>query len=100
MKKTGNKVRFEWDETKNLINQAKHKVSFYEAQCAFLDVNRIILEDIKHSTNEKRYYCLGIVNDLVMTVRFTYRKKIIRIIGAGYWRKGRDIYEEKNRKTS
>jgi len=28
-----------------------------------------------------------------LTVRFTYRGSVIRIIGAGYWRKGRKIYE-------
>jgi predicted DNA binding CopG/RHH family protein len=32
-----------------------------------------------------------------MTVRFTYRKNRIRIIGAGYWRKGKDIYERENK---
>ena len=32
-----------------------------------------------------------------MTVRFTYRGKVIRLIGAGYWRKGRKIYEEENK---
>ena len=30
-----------------------------------------------------------------MTVRFTYRNEIVRIIGAGYWRAGRKIYEKK-----
>jgi hypothetical protein len=31
-----------------------------------------------------------------VTVRFTYREGVIRIYGAGYWRKGRKIYEEAN----
>jgi hypothetical protein len=31
-----------------------------------------------------------------MTVRFTYGKSKIRIIGAGYWRKGKKIYEKEN----
>jgi hypothetical protein len=31
-----------------------------------------------------------------MTVRFTYRKDLIRILGAGYWRKGKKIYEQQN----
>ena len=35
------------------------------------------------------------VDDGVLTVRFTYRRKKIRIYGAGYWRKGRKIYERK-----
>jgi hypothetical protein len=32
----------------------------------------------------------------ILTVRFTYRREVIRIIGAGYWRKGREIYEREN----
>ena len=93
MKKTTN---FEWDEEKNKENISKHKVSFYLAQYAFSDSNRVILEDLKHSQKEKRYYCIGKVDDEIMTVRFTYRKNIIRIFGAGYWRKGKKIYEEQN----
>jgi uncharacterized protein len=67
------------------------------AQYAFADPKRIILEDISHSSeSEKRYYCVGKVGEGILTVRFTYRDDLIRIIGAGYWRKGKSIYEEKN----
>lgn len=31
-----------------------------------------------------------------LTVRFAYREGVIRIIGAGYWRRGKKIYEEQN----
>jgi uncharacterized DUF497 family protein len=61
----------------------------------FVDHRRIILEDLKHSDAEKRYYCIGKLGDDILTVRFTYRENTIRIIGAGYWRKGRKYYEEK-----
>ncbi len=89
------KVHFEWDETKNIANQEKHGISFFEAQQAFLDPNRMIFEDIEHSTdNENRYYCFGKIDDAIMTVRFTYRNNVIRIFGAGYWRKGKKIYEK------
>ena len=88
---------FEWDSTKDLINQEKHGVSFALAQLAFLDHQRIILEDLDHSGDENRYYCLGKVTDGILTVRFTYRKRKIRIIGAGYWRKGKKIYEGENK---
>ncbi len=77
--------------------QTKHGVSFAFAQLAFLDEHRVILEDLDHSHEEKRYYCLGKVAGGVMTVRFTYRLNKIRIIGAGYWRKGKSIYEEENK---
>ena len=50
---------FEWDSSKDKMNQEKHGVSFALAQLAFLDYNRVILEDLEHSDEEKRYYCLA-----------------------------------------
>lgn len=87
---------FDWDEKKNSINIRKHGVSFQDAQKAFFDPNRIIVEDLEHSANEQRYFCLGKVDDGILTVRFIYRDGIIRIFGAGYWRKGKIRYEEEN----
>src|SRR4030067_1892598 len=91
------KTRFEWGEDKDKENQAKHNVSFSLAQRAFLDPHRIIVEDVDHSTEEERFYCIGRVGEGIMTVRFTYRSNVVRIYGAGYWRKGRKIYEEQNK---
>ena len=91
-----NKSNFEWDENKNRENIEKHGIAFAVAQHAFLDENRIILDDESHSKIEQRFYCLGKVADGILTVRFTYRKNRIRIFGAGYWRKGKKIYEKEN----
>ncbi len=91
------KESFEWDVDKNAENQGKHGVSFAEAQYAFADPERIIAKDLSHSTeSEERYYCFGEVGEGIMTVRFTYRHDVIRIFGAGYWRKGKKIYEHEN----
>jgi uncharacterized protein len=87
---------FEWDVEKDLENQAKHGVSFAQAQYAFADPRRVVAEDLSHSQTEKRYYCFGAVQGGILTVRFTYRRGIIRIFGAGYWRKGKQIYEREN----
>ena len=88
---------FDWDEAKNRANIKKHKLSFEEAQHAFLDEHRIIAIDINHSSElEKRYYCFGKTDNGIVTVRFTFRNSTIRIIGAGYWRKGKNEYEKKN----
>lgn len=90
------KVRFDWDERKNHENQRKHGVSFELAQLAFTDSKRVIAEDLDHSHSEMRYYCIGWVGHGALTVRFTYSEGVIRIIGAGYWRRGKKIYEDQN----
>ena len=100
---------FEWDEQKNQENQLKHGVPFEVAQYAFAGAaaqhgaDRIIYVDLDHSTPEEtRYFCLGRLpsrrGQRVCTVRFTYRAQRIRIFGAGFWRKERRIYEQRNKK--
>jgi uncharacterized DUF497 family protein len=84
---------FEWDSAKDAENRRKHNVAFADAQLAFLDPGRLTARDASHSQSEQRYYCFGRVGNGVMTVRFTYRGDVIRIIGAGYWRRGKKIYE-------
>jgi len=97
------KARFEWDSKKDEENRSKHGISFARAQFAFADPRRVIAEDLSHSSSEPRHYCFGWVDGGVLTVRFTFRHDVIRICGAGYWRKGRRIYEQENhihRRTS
>jgi len=84
---------FEWDPAKDAENRRKHGVSFAEAQAAFLDSGRVIAKDVGHSRSEPRFYCFGRVADGILTVRFTHRGSVIRIIGAGYWRRGKKLYE-------
>ena len=90
------RTSFEWDEQKNSENLKKHGVNFKTAQYVFIDPKRVIAKDLEHSKIEKRYYCFGKVKGGVLTVRFTTRGNLIRIIGAGYWRKGKNIYEKQN----
>lgn len=90
-------VKFEWDDEKDKENQKKHGVPFKIAQYAFSDPARVIAEDLSHSKDESRYYCFGKVGEGILTVRFTYRRSILRIFGAGYWRKGKKVYEEENK---
>ncbi len=90
------KPSFEWDEGKAAENLAKHGVPFASAQFAFADPKRVIAEDRTHSGKEARYFCFGQVEGGILTVRFTLRTGVIRIIGAGYWRKGKVVYEREN----
>ena len=87
-------MQFEYDKIKNKANIAKHGLSFETASLAFTDKNRKIYPDTLHSTQEPREICLGKVNGNVITVIFTKRNGNIRIISAGYFRKGTKLYEK------
>ncbi len=88
-------TEFVWDPVKEKINISKHGVDFSLAAQAFSDPHRKIFIDEKH-TSEERYFCLGKIKADILTVRFLYRDNKIRIIGAGFWRKGRRYYDQKN----
>ena len=85
---------FIWNVHKERMNILKHGVNFAVAAGVFLDPRRAVFIDEKHRADEERYFCIGQVSERVITVRFTYRDQKIRIIGAGYWRKGKDYYEK------
>jgi uncharacterized protein len=80
-----NDITFEWDDKKNRENKRKHKVSFEEAQSAFLDENAIRFFDPDHSQDEDRFLMLGMSFTLrVLVVCHCYREddSVIRIISA------------------
>lgn len=87
--------KFIWSAEKEAINKAKHGIDFITASAAFTDAARKIFTDTKHNNIEMRYFCIGSVRGRIITVRFTYRRGFIRIIGAGCWRKGKGYYEKK-----
>lgn len=85
---------FIWDSSKEDLNLLKHGVDFETAALVFLDPLRKIYHDTKHDHYEPRMFCVGKVHHRVLTVRYVYRSGRIRIIGAGYWRRGRAEYEK------
>lgn len=90
-------ITFEWDRSKDEINLEKHGISFLFARKAFEDPRRVIARDLTHSNREERYFCFGKIEGEIVTVRYTYREDVVRIIGAGYWRKGKAAYEKENK---
>ena len=52
-------MTFEWEEAKNKINQAKHGISFEEAQSVFEDAYAILFDDPDHSEEEERFLIIG-----------------------------------------
>ncbi|MCW5547581.1 MAG: BrnT family toxin [Opitutaceae bacterium] len=89
-------MQFTWDKAKEQNNRRKHGVGFETVPRVFADPGRVLLADRKHSLNEGRFWCVGHDGFGILTVRFVLRAGVIRVIGAGYWRKGERIYEEKS----
>jgi uncharacterized DUF497 family protein len=85
---------FVWSQSKNERNIERHGLKFEDAIGVFADPGRIILQDTAHSLVEDRFFCVGRLSAHIATVRFTYRHGRMRIIGAGFWRKGRKLYEK------
>lgn len=92
----GEKSSFVWDSEKELTNVEKHGVDFTTASKVFKDPKRKIYVDSKHNEKEERFFCVGRVENKILTVRFIYRDGKVRIFGAGHWRKGEKYYGKKN----
>ncbi|MFF2320198.1 BrnT family toxin [Agrobacterium sp. NPDC058088] len=73
---------FEWDYRKALTNLAKHGVSFETARKVFDDPFAVDIEDRSANYGEVRRRIVGLGNGLVLTVIYTERSEVIRIISA------------------
>ena len=92
-------MEFEWDHSKEVENLEKHGVDFSGVGFAWSDPHRVILRHPGLTAHEVRYQFVGFDGYGILTVRFTIRGGRIRIIGAGYWRKQRRIYEKQKQKN-
>lgn len=52
-------ITFDWDPAKAASNLRKHGVSFEEAQSVFYDEFAIQFDDEPHSSDERRFFMLG-----------------------------------------
>jgi len=80
-----NNVTFEWDKSKNLANQRKHKVSFEEARSVFFDENAIEFYDDEYDDSEERFLILGIsakMRILMVCHCLRQNETVLRIISA------------------
>ena len=73
---------FEWDDAKAAINLRGHNVSFEAARLAFKDVFAFEREDYREHYGEYRYAIIGMAEDRLLFVAYTYREGRIRIISA------------------
>ena len=77
-------IKFEWDENKNLINQAKHGVSFQESISVFYDDDALLLYDPDHSDYEDRFLIIGLSfkANMLVACHCCREDNIIRIISS------------------
>lgn len=78
-------LKFEWDEEKNKLNQEKHKIAFEDAVDIFNDEDRIQYTSIKKG--ERRFLTVGKAFQALISVVYTSREFVIRIISARRSRK-------------
>jgi uncharacterized DUF497 family protein len=85
--------KFEWDTTKNKSNLDKHGVDFNQAKEVFKDENKIETPDNRKDYGEQRFKIIGLAIDLILSVIYTMRGTVIRIISArAASKKERDDY--------
>ena len=75
-------LSFEWNDRKALTNLAKHGVSCETARKVFEDPFAVEIEDRSANYGEVRRRIVGLGNGLVLTVIYTERSEVIRIISA------------------
>lgn len=97
-----NTTHFIWDENNLNKNWLSHQVRFAECEEIFFNQPLIILDDIKHSQRESRWYALGHTNaGKRLFVVFTIRGNGIRIISARSMnKKERKAYEKEIKKNT
>jgi uncharacterized DUF497 family protein len=81
------RLRFEWDESKDLDNQHRRGISFEEAKAVFLDPFRKTTHDDRYDYSEERFQTIGMVEGrcMILFVAWTSREdgvETIRIISA------------------
>ena len=74
--------QFEWDPAKAAENLRKHLVTFHDARRVFDDIHAFYRADRDSGHGEQRGVVAGMVNGVVLTVVFTERGDVTRIISA------------------
>jgi uncharacterized DUF497 family protein len=69
---------FEFDESKSLVNLAKHGISFIDAQLLWSDPG--LLEIQAKTEDEPRFLVIGLINGKHWSAVITYRDANIRLI--------------------
>ncbi|MBN2895074.1 MAG: BrnT family toxin [Campylobacterales bacterium] len=88
-------VGFDWDKGNIYKNENKHGIKWQDIEEIFFNDPLLLLEDIKHSSDECRCFALGKTDEaLKLFVVFTKRERKIRVISARMMNKKEMMYYE------
>ncbi len=94
---------FEWDKGNARKSVDKHGVNQSEAEQVFFNQPLLVLEDSRHSQEERLFHALSMTDDArKLHIAFTLRdaNSLIRVISArDMHRKERVIYEQNQKDT-
>lgn len=92
---------FQWDDGNVHKNWINHEVTVIECEQVFFNQPLLVVDDLKHSQLEKRYYALGKTDmERKLFIVFTIRESLIRVISARDMNKNeRKIYAEQEKNT-
>jgi uncharacterized protein len=95
MDELGSAEGFDWDDGNREKNWIGHKVTATECEMVFFNQPFVVIDDVKHSNSEARYYAFGKTDvDRKLQVVFCIRKNRIRAISARDMnKKERKFYE-------
>lgn len=93
-------MNFEWDEAKSDACFQERGFDFAYAARAFLDPNRVVQLDTRHSYGEERYQLMGAIEHRIFVVVYTPRRGAIRIISARKANKREAIHYEKSTRNA
>lgn len=93
---------FEWDKGNSDKNLVKHNVQNWECEQIFFNKPLLVLYDLRHSSDEKRWAAFGRTDaSRFLAVVFTKRGELLRVISARDMNRGeREFYEEKASEAS
>ncbi len=84
-------MEFEWDPKKALTNKEKHGVDFADAIHVFSDVTRLDIDATREIDGEPRRKAMACVNGRLITVIYTERNGVLRLISAQRSNRTEDI---------
>ena len=88
---------FQWDEGNINKNLDKHNVENWECEQIYFNEPLLILDGLRHSTVEKRWAAFGKTDaGRMLTVIFTKRGSLVRVISARDMKKKERIFYEKS----